>query len=53
MTDNKKMKPIVFCNIGWCNDYLGDEDLAGGGSYVKENGHGNEDMNLVENMTEL
>lgn len=47
MTDNKKMKPIVFCNIGWCNDYLGDEDLAGGGSYVKENGHGNEDMNFL------
>ena len=46
MTDNKKMKPIVFCNIGWCNDYIGDENLAGGGSYVKENGHGNEDMNF-------
>lgn len=47
MTDNKKMKPIVFCNIGWCKDYLGDEALAGGGSYVKENGHGNEELNFL------
>lgn len=47
MTDNKKIKPIVFCNIGWCNDYIGDETLTGGGSYVKENGHGNEDLNFL------
>lgn len=47
MTDNKKMKPIVFCNIGWCNDYIGDENdpLIGGGSYVEENGSGNEHLN--------
>lgn len=46
MTDNKKMRPIVFCNIGWCNNYIGDETLNGGGSYVKENGHGNEELNF-------
>ena len=40
MTDNKEMKPIVFCNIGWCSYYDGDENdpLIGGGSYVKETG---------------
>ena len=49
MTDNKKMKPIVFCNIGWCNDYIGDENdpLIGGGSYVREHGSGNEHKNFL------
>ena len=50
MTENKKMRPIVFCNIGWCRDYLGDESndpLVGGGSYVREHGSGNEDMNFL------
>ena len=46
MTVKEKMKPIVFCNIGWCNDYTGNERLTGGGSYVKENGSGNEDLNF-------
>ena len=49
MTENKKMRPIVFCNIGWCNDYIGDETdpLIGGGSYVRENGSGNEHKNFL------
>lgn len=47
MTDNKEMKPIVFCNIGWSAYYDGDENdkLIGGGSYVAEHGSGNEHLN--------
>ena len=47
MTDNKKTKPIVFCNIGWSAYYDGDENdkLIGGGSYVTEHGSGNEHLN--------
>lgn len=56
MTDNKEMKPIVFCNIGWCSYYDGDENdpLIGGGSYVKETGNGNEHLNYypIEVSTE-
>ena len=47
MTDDKEMKPIVFCNIGWSAYYDGDENdkLIGGGSYVAEHGSGNEHLN--------
>lgn len=44
---NNEMKPIVFCNIGWSEFYLGEENdpLIGGGAYVKETGSGNEHLN--------
>lgn len=46
---NTEMKPIVFCNIGWNNYYIDDpnDPLIGGGSYVRENGTGNEKCNFL------
>ena len=46
---NKKVAPIVFCNIGWHSSYNGqdEERMLNGGSYVKENGTGNESMNFL------
>ena len=48
MNNYKETKPIVFCNIGWCNYYFGDENdpLSSGGSYVQEHGSGNESLNF-------
>ena len=44
-----ELKPIVFCNIGWCRNYLGEENdpLFNGGSYVKINNTGNEHINYL------
>lgn len=47
MINHKNTKQIVFCNIGWCTNYIGDEELIGGGSHVDENGEGNESVNFL------
>ena len=48
-TNNNKLAPIVFCNIGWHPSYNGEnsEKMINGGSYVTENGTGNEIMNYL------
>lgn len=49
MANQKDMKPIVFCNIGWNTYYIGEEGgpLKGGGAYVRKNGTGNEHLNYL------
>ena len=45
---NGTKTPVVFCNIMWQERYDGsDEKGINGGSYVKENGTGNEYMNFL------
>lgn len=43
--------PILFCNVGWMENYNGqsiDDKLKGGGTYVIEQGRGGETCNFTE-----
>lgn len=41
---------VIFCNVGWMERYIGlnkGDSIAGGGSYVKKRGRGNEICNYA------
>ncbi len=48
--------PVIFCNVGWMEHYQGlkhGDQIAGGGSYVKEEGRGHEICNFAPSRSIL
>lgn len=45
------MPPLLFCNVGWMEDYQGQtalDQISGGGSWVAEHGTGHEVCNFLD-----